>query len=298
MVYFYLLSGVRKKLMKNIKKNLKIYFLAVLVIINFFIFYNIYQVSNSKLFVAFLDVGQGDAIFIEAPGRKQMLIDGGSNSSVLRELGKVMPFYDRSIDVVLATHADQDHIGGLIEVLKRFEVDLFVRTNTTSTSAVYVELEKIIKQKNIKEEIIISPEILSLGGGVDFDILFPDKDTAGWETNDASVVGKLTYGSNSFLFTGDSPQKIEKYLISKYGDFLKSDVLKAGHHGSKSSNSEIFVETVAPLYTIISAGLNNRYGHPNKEVMDIFENFQEKILQTLGGGRIQFKSDGEKLETI
>ena len=115
--------------MKHLKNNLKIYFLYFLVIINFIIFYSIYQVSSPKLKVAFLDVGQGDAIFIEAPGGKQMLVDGGANNSVLRELGKVMPFYDRSIDVVLATHADQDHIGGLVEVLKRFQVDLFIETN-------------------------------------------------------------------------------------------------------------------------------------------------------------------------
>ena len=282
--------------MKNIKQNLRIYFLAVLIIINFFIFYTVYQVSNSKLTVTFLDVGQGDAIFVTVPGGAQMLLDGGANSSVLRELGKVMPFYDRSIDVLVATHPDQDHIGGLVEVLKRFNVGLFVQTNTTSTSAVYVELEKIIKQKNIKEEIIISPEILTLGGGAEFNILFPDKDTAGWETNEASIVGKLTYGKNSFMFTGDSPQKIEKYLVGRYGNLLDSDVLKAGHHGSKTSNSEIFVGTVSPLYTIISAGLDNRYGHPSKETMDILNSFQEKILQTLGGGMIRFEADGSIVE--
>jgi len=281
--------------MKHIKLNLKIYFILFLLIISIIIFYLIFCASNKLLKVSFLDVGQGDAIFIEAPNGRQMLIDGGANNSVLRELGRVMPFYDRSIDVLLATHADQDHIGGLVEVLRRFKVDLFIQTNTTSTSAVYLELENLIKQKNIKEEIIISPEILSLGGGVEFNILFPTQNTAGWETNEASIVGKLTYGNNSFLLTGDSPQKIEKYLVGKYGELLKSDVLKAGHHGSKTSNSEIFVGSVSPIYTVISAGLDNRYGHPNKEVLDIFTKFQEKILQTLGGGMIQFEADGENL---
>jgi competence protein ComEC len=284
--------------MKHLKNNLKLYFILFLLTVNMIIFYIIFSAGDTKLEVSFLDVGQGDAIFITAPGGKQMLIDGGANNSVLRELGKVMSFYDRSIDVVLATHADQDHIGGLVEVLKRFDVDLFVQTNTTSTSAVYLELENLIRQKNIKEEIITSPEILSLGGGAEFHIIFPTQDTAGWETNDASIVGKLSYGSNSFLLTGDSPQKIEKYLVGKYGDFLKSDVLKVGHHGSKTSSSELFVGTVSPIYTVISAGLDNRYGHPNKEVLDIFTSFQEKILQTLGGGMIQFESDGDNLKTI
>lgn len=283
--------------MKNIKINLKVYFLLTLFLINFIIYLFVFTGSEAKLSVAFLAVGQGDAVFVTAPSGQQMLVDGGQNNSVLRELGQVMPFYDRSINVIVATHPDQDHIGGLIEVLKRFKVDLFVRTNTTSTSAVYFELENIIKEKKIKEEIIMSPEIIRLGGGAEFDILFPDKDTAGWETNESSIVGKLTYGSNSFMLTGDSPQKIEKYLVNKYGEFLKSDVLKAGHHGSKTSSSEIFVGTVSPAYTVISAGLNNRYGHPNKEALDIFNSFQEKILQTLGGGMVRFETDGERVFT-
>lgn len=281
--------------MTNIKKNLKIYFLAILLILNIIIFYSIYYISGSGLTVAFLDVGQGDATFIKTPDGHQMLVDGGPNGSVLRELGKVMPFYDRSIDVVLATHADQDHIGGLVEVLKRFKVDLFIETNTTSTSAVYRELEDLIKEKNIKKEIITSPEILTLGSGTEFNILYPMQDTAGWDTNDSSIVGKLIYGNNSFLLTGDSPQKIEKYLVGKYGASLKSDVLKVGHHGSKNSSSEIFIGTVSPTYSIISAGLDNRYGHPHQEVIDILNNFKINILETFEAGDIIFSTDGGRI---
>jgi competence protein ComEC len=262
---------------------------------NIIIFYSLYYITDSSLTVAFLDVGQGDATFIKAPGGVQMLVDGGANGSVLRELGQVMPFYDRSINVVLATHADQDHIGGLVEVLKRFKVDLFIRSNATSSSAVYAKLESLIKEKGIKEEIIVSPKIISLGSGVSFDIIFPTQNTAGWETNEASLVGKLVYGQNSFLLTGDAPQLIEKYLVGKYGDFLASDVLKVGHHGSKNSSAELFVGTVSPTYAVISAGLDNKYGHPNQEVIDIFTQFKEKVLETLGGGMIIFQSDGQNI---
>jgi len=279
--------------MTNIKKNLKIYFLAILLILNIIIFYSVYYISGSGLTVAFLDVGQGDATFIKTPDGHQMLLDGGPNGSVLRELGQLMPFYDRSIDVVLATHADQDHVGGLVEVLKRFKVDLFIETNTTSTSAVYRELEDLIKEKNIKKEIITSPEILTLGSGTEFKILYPMQDTAGWDTNDSSIVGQLIYGNNSFLLTGDSPQKIEKYLVGKYGSSLKSDVLKVGHHGSKNSSSDIFIGTVSPAYSIISAGLNNRYGHPHQEIIDILNNFKTNILETFEVGNIIFSADGE-----
>ena len=281
--------------MKHFARYSKIYFLALLAVINVLIFYSICYLTDPKLEVSFLEVGQGDAIFIKVPGGRQMLVDGGPDGSVLRELGKVMPFYDRSIDVVLATHADQDHIGGLVEVLKRFDVGLVVLNNTTSTSAVYGEFTDLIKKKHIKEEIITAPEELSLGLGAEFDILFPTQNTAGWDTNDSSIVGKLVYGQNSFLLTGDSPQKIEKYLAGKYGSFLKSDVLKVGHHGSKNSNSEIFVGTVSPVYSVISAGLNNRYGHPNPEALDILKRFGGQILETLGRGMIVFNSDGQNL---
>lgn len=280
--------------MKKIK-YLKLYFLLFLIILNAVIFYSVCYISGSNLIVAFLDVGQGDAIFIKTPEGQQMLIDGGANNSVLRELGKVMPFYDRSIDVVLATHADQDHIGGLVEVLKRYKVGLFIETNTTSTSAVFTELGNLIKEKNIKREIITSPEIITFGSGAEFDILFPTQDTAGWETNDASIVGKLVYGENSFLFTGDSPQKMEKYLVGKYGNFLDSDVLKVGHHGSKNSNSELFIGTVSPTYSVISVGLNNRYGHPSPEALAILKQFGSQILETIGQGMAELKSDGQNL---
>jgi competence protein ComEC len=284
--------------MSQIKQNLKIYFLLLLIIFNVVIFYAIYYVSESILEVSFLDVGQGDAIFIKAPGGRQMLIDGGPNNSVLRELGKVMPFYDRSIDIVMATHADQDHIGGLIAVLERFDVNLFIRTNATSSSSVYLELEKVIKDKAIKTEIIITPEKITLGKNTEFNILFPNQNTSGWETNDSSIISKLVYGQTSFLLTGDAPLTIEKYLVGKYGTFLDSDVLKVGHHGSKNSSSELFIGTVSPAYSVISVGADNSYGHPTPEVINILTNFNSQILKTSDKGMIRFESDGQNLELI
>jgi len=281
--------------MKVIRKYLKLNFLLFLLLMNAVIFYIVIQTNPDKMQVVFLDVGQGDAIFVNAPNGNQLLIDGGPNMSVLRELGQVMPFYDRSIDVVLATHPDQDHIGGLVEVLKRYKVDLFIETNTTSTSSVYKELEDILKEKNIRKEIIIQPEVLNLGAGVQFDILFPDKNTAGLDTNNSSIIGKLVYGDNSFLFTGDSPLAVEKYVEGKYGDFLASDVLKVGHHGSKNSSSELFVGTVSPTYSVISVGKDNRYGHPSPEATDILTRLGGQILQTMNLGTIIFKSDGQNL---
>ena len=126
-------------------------------------------------------------------------------------------------------------------------------------------------------------------------ILFPDRDNEDWETNTASIVTKLTYGDTSFLLTGDSPIAIEKYLSMIDGKNLKSDVLKAGHHGSRTSTSESFASLVSPEYAVISAGKDNRYGHPHKEVLDILEKIKATILKTYELGTISFSSDGEKI---
>jgi len=267
---------------------------------------------NGILTVAFLNVGQGDAIFIDAPNGNQLLIDGGPGKAVLRELSKVMPFYDRSIDVVIATHADQDHVGGLPNVLKKYKVNIFMESRVPGESSSYEELEKIIAEREVSSS---SPEdragikkilarrgmLIDLGDGAILQILFPDRDPSGMDTNVASIVARLIYGDNEFLLTGDSPLAIENYLVSvvptsdiKVGS-LESDVLKVGHHGSKTSTSQAFVSAVSPEYAIISVGKDNRYGHPNQEVLDTLTAFGTQILRTDQSGRVVFKSDGVNL---
>ena len=272
----------------------KFYFLLGFLAVNIFIWHTVVMEDRrGMLKVSFLDIGQGDAIFIEAPNGNQVLIDGGSNRAVLKELGKVMPFYDRTIDVVIATHPDKDHIGGLVEVLKNYRTDMVMESGVSSDTGVYQELEKTIADKKLPRILARRGMSLNLGDGARLNILFPDRDTEGWETNTASIVAKLVYGNNSFLLTGDSPIAIENYLSMIDGQNLKSDVLKAGHHGSRTSTSESFVSFVSPEYSVISAGKNNQYGHPHKEVLDILEKIKSVILKTYENGTISFSSDGE-----
>jgi len=252
------------------------------------------------LTVAFLNVGQGDAIFIQAPNGNQMLIDGGPGKSVLRELSAVMPFYDRSIDVILATHADQDHVGGLPDVFKKYKVNVFIEPGVSGESSSYQELEKIVANKNSSTNEVEIKKILAkrgmnidLGGGVILQILFPDRNLVVTETNTSSIVAKLVYGENEFLLTGDSPKTIEEYLVS-FGN-LQSDVLKVAHHGSKNSDDENFVSAVSPKYAVISVGQDNKYGHPNEETLKTLNNLGIKILRTDELGRIIFESDGVNL---
>ena len=258
---------------------------------------------NGILTVAFLNIGQGDATFIEAPNGNQILIDGGPGKSVLRELSKVIPFYDRSIDVVIATHPDADHIAGLNDILEKYKVAIFMEPGVESETAVYKNLESKVLEKETENEIkkveARRGMVVDLGRGAFLEILFPVNDPRGMETNMASIVARLVYGENEFMLTGDSPKAIENYLVSLDGAHqgdLKSDVLKAGHHGSKTSSSAEFVSAVSSEYAVISVGKDNRYGHPNQEVLDIFNNFGAKILRTDEGGRIVFKSDGVELE--
>src|SRR3989344_8770192 len=173
--------------------------LVILVILLLGAAFSVYAASREDrggiLTVAFLDIGQGDAIFIESPTGNQMLIDGGPGKSVLRELSAVMPFYDRSIDALLATHADQDHVGGLPDVLNRYRVDYFFETGNPGPSSSYEELEKVIKEKSkegkIKKVLARRGMTVDLGGGVKLEILFPDRDPTGMETNMSSIVARL-----------------------------------------------------------------------------------------------------------
>lgn len=253
------------------------------------------EAGDGFLTVAFLDVGQGDAIYIETPDGVQMLIDGGRDSTVLSKLASVMPLFDKSLDVVLATHSDLDHIGGLVDVLERYRVDNIARTenkNDTSVAELFSELESA-EAGNL--HIARSGQQLQLGASTTLSIISPQGDPREWESNAASVVAQLEYQNVAFMFTGDASIGIEDYLVNSYGSLLKSDVLKLGHHGSKTSSGEAFLKMVEPDYAIVSAGADNSYGHPHAEVVDRVEDLGAEILNTAWEGTIIFKSDGERI---
>jgi len=250
---------------------------------------------EGQLTVAFLNVGQGDAIYIETPHGNQVLVDGGKGMSVLRELGKTMPFADRSIDMIIATHPDLDHIEGLIEVFKRYEVGVYIDPRVHSDSNEYQALVSAVFKEGLEPLRARNSTAFMLDNDVTLHVLFPDRDVEHIETNTASVVLKITYGDTSFMLTGDSPSGIEEYLSTLYGNALHSDVLKLGHHGSRTSTSDIFLGYVDPAYAVISAGCDNMYGHPHKEVVDKVRAKNIQIKNTCENGTIIFKSDGSSI---
>jgi len=270
--------------------------ISVLIITNFSVWSLVYARKETNLLhVYFLDVGQGDSIFIDSPAHGRVLIDGGPNRKVLSELGKILPFGDKDIDVVIETHPDADHITGLVEVIKRFNVGVFIEPGVESPNSVDDLLSLEVDQKKIPTLLARRGMTLDLGHGSELIILFPNQDVTSFETNDASIVAKLVYGSKSFLLTGDSSKSSEYKIMSLGEGGLDSDVLKAGHHGSDGSTSILFAQTVSPEYAVISAGKNNRYGHPKQSVLDILHKVGAKIVSTIDLGTIEFETDGETL---
>lgn len=283
--------------MSFLKKYWRELLVSTLLISNILVWFAVYQRQiGGVLTVYFLDVGQGDAIFIDSPQHGRALIDGGANRKVLSELGKILPFADRRIDIMIETHPDKDHIGGLPEVVNRYNVDLFLEPGVESENIIDDELKSRIEQKHIPKLLARRGMVINFGDGAKLQILFPNQDVTRWDTNDASIVARLVYKDKSFLLTGDSPVKIENILLKLDPIVLDSDVLKAGHHGSRTSTSIGYAKAVSPEYAVISAGKNNSYGHPHQEVLNILNGVGAKIVNTVESGTIEFQTDGKTLE--
>lgn len=277
---------------QNQKKNYLLYFAVFLFISVALLFYFDWQNSHRKFTFAMLDVGQGDALFIESPSGKQILIDAGPNKKVLSELSKVMSPFDRSLDAIIITNPDADHIEGFLDILKNYKVGTVFESGTVSDSKTYESLENKIRDKKISDVLLKKGMRLNLGSGVALDVLFPDRDVSSWDTNYGSIVARLSYGNTSVMLTGDAPAEIEKIILAENNsDNLKSMILKVAHHGSKYSSSREFLKAVAPKYSFISVGKNNKYNHPNQETLDVLSEFNTQILRTDLDGTIILKCD-------
>jgi competence protein ComEC len=286
--------------MERFRKYAPLILLILLILFAWGIWYYIYSQNFKERYlkVAFLDIGQGDAIYIEAPNGTQMLIDGGPSTALLSKLSKVMPFGDRSIDIVLATHTDADHIGGLPSVVSLYSVGSFIDNGATSETKIYKALQTMIKEKNVPRVVAHKGMhiVLDQEKNIYFDILFPDRDISKFESNDGSIVGKLVYGNESFMLTGDATNYTENLIMqTNRTESLHATVLKLGHHGSHTSSSQLWLENVDPDLAVISAGLHNRYGHPHQDIIDRLSNMNIPYLATYIQGTIMFKTDGIQL---
>jgi competence protein ComEC len=200
--------------------------------------------------------------------------------------------FDDSIDAIIVTNPDADHIGGFSDILENYKVGAVFESGTLTDSKVYQNLRAEMKKQNIPDILVKRGMKLDMGGGVFIDILFPDRDVSAWATNEGSVVARLTYGETSIMLTGDATAKAEKIILSESpGTQLKSTILKVGHHGSRTSTSLPFAKAVYPVYALISDGKDNSYGHPHQETLNTLAQFGAKILRTDLLGTIIMKCD-------
>lgn len=283
-----------QSIFSHIKTYLRWYVLLLLLVTCFIVWYAIYRENREGILTfAVLDVGQGDSLFIESPTGVQVLVDGGRDKILMREISKVIPWYDRHIDMLVVTNPDRDHYEGFISLLKKYSVDKILEPGTFNPNEAYGVLEKEIVNKNIQKTIAIRGQVIDLGGGAYLQILFPDRDIFGLSPNDGSIVMKLVYGDTSVMLQGDSTARIEEYLFKLGTTTLQSTILKVGHHGSRTSSIEKYVGAVSPKWAVISSGKNNSYGHPHKETLETLGKLKIPTLNTCNNGRIFFQSDGK-----
>lgn len=283
------------------RKNSVLIILIILFGLNVFAWVAVYELAQPQfLEVNFFDVGQGDAIFIVTPQRHQILIDGGPGPAILEKLAKEMPFYDRSIDLIILTHPEADHLTGLIEVLKNYKVDFILWTAVARDTFQWREWQKLIESQREKgaQLLIARPGQKIIASRTVLDILFPLENLEGQifsDSNDTSIMAKLVFGENSFLFTGDILKSGEGRLIRAGAD-INSDVLKVAHHGSKTSSADEFIEKVSPEIAVISVGKDNRYGHPHQEILETLDKYGITVLRTDRDGDIKIISNGNNLK--
>lgn len=281
----------------------KKYFLFVagfLLVLNVFVWKEVFVLASSnKLEVDFFNVGQGDSAFIKTPENHQILIDGGPDSAVLEKLSENMPFWDKSIDLIILTHPEADHMQGIFNVFQAYKSDYILWSGVKKSAPEYgAWISALEKQKKMGAKIIIAKMGQEIkAGNVLIDTLFPLENVEGRDmkdsSNDTGVVSKVIFGKNSFLFTGDISNKAEKNIVN-YGENILSDVLKVAHHGSKYSTSDLFLGNVKPKIAVISVGKNS-YGHPTSETLQRLENFGIKIFRTDINGDIKIVSDGSNI---
>lgn len=241
------------------------------------------------------DVGQGDAIYLRSLEGNDILIDGGPGDAVLSKLGRAMPFGDRQIELMILTHPHADHVSGLVEVLKRYEVERIMFADVEYESATYKKFLDLVKEKNIT---VLRPALgqrIELDSATALDILYPL--TGGFEKaprdiNDASIVGRLSFGKSQVLLTGDAGKTIEDFLLTG-GLPIDAEILKVGHHGSRHSTKSQFALQVDPQYAVISVGRNS-YGHPHQEALDALG--QSRLVRTDESGDAVFHIYPERVE--
>jgi len=283
----------KKELKRDLRKIFNNTVLVVLLLAAVAIFLALVSRPDRLLHVYFCDVGQGDAILIKTPQNHQILVDGGPDKRVLNCLSKALPFYDHTLDLVVLTHPHADHVGGLVEVLRTYQVKNIIFWHNPYKSADYQEFVDLIRQRRIQNFTVVGGDILALDQQTRAEVWYPLSGEElgllgtpidpydGEDVNDSSIVFRLVCGKFEALLTGDAPEMVQKLLL-RQGIVSEADILKVAHHGAKDGSDEGFLKKANPELAIISVGENNRYDHPHKEALEEIRN-----------AGVEFKKNGQ-----
>ena len=256
--------------------------------------------EDGRLHVVFADVDNGDSVLIVSPSGRQVLVDGGPEAQdATRLLGSALPFWDRSLDVVVLTHGHADHLTGLLDVLRRYDVGHIVEREASYATPGYVGWRHAVEDEGAVVTQARAGHVIDLGDGTTIEVLHPaEMLMAGTDSdlNNASIVLRVVYGDVSFLLTGDIFVEAEREMLSRGVD-VRSTVIKIPHHGSRSSSSPEFVELVGPSVAVISVGADNRFGHPHAETLEVLGRYapEARVMTTRDHGAIRFVTDGTTL---
>lgn len=252
-----------------------------------------------RLRIVLCDIGQGDAILIQAPGQYDLLVDGGPNRQVVSCLGKYLGFWNRRLELMMMSHPDADHATGLVFAAQRYAVSELLWAPIQAPAPAYQALRQTVNDNGLTTTSTTAGQIWSVGPA-QMEILWPLTDLTGQKvssTNNASVVARLEFNQVSLLLTGDAEVPVERELLGHYpAPKLQSDILKVGHHGSKSSTTAEFLTAVDPDIALVSVGANNRYGHPTAEVIDRLRASDVTIWRTDQSGDVVLVTDGDRIQ--
>ena len=257
----------------------------MLLLLSMILLREIFLLPDGTLHMHVLDVGQGDAILLVTPSGAQILVDGGPDLSALEHLGSFLPFFDRTIELLVLTHPDLDHITALPEVAARYRIERILLSGAAGSSGRYEMLLAVLRKRGTKVMLSDLSRDIDLGDGVMLDVVWPSVHHLSQfrSINDLSVVLRVLYNDHTVLLTGDIEEKAETAIL-KSGADIRADILKVPHHGSKTSSSTGFLLAVSPSAAFISVGKDNRFGHPHREVLDRYRHFSIRTKTTADVG--------------
>lgn len=245
---------------------------------------------DGHLHIYFMDIGQGDSALIVTPSGKQIVIDGGPDDSAIRELGRHMPFFDRTIDLLVLSHPHLDHLFSFPDILRRYRVGRILMTGEEASLPRYREFLRLIADQKIPVLLADPDKDIDFGDGITLDIVWPRPTLFGTKSdgNNTSVVLRVLSQSGSVLFSGDAEEPEERAILASGAD-IRSTILKVGHHGSKTSSGTGFVLAIHPSLAIISAGKNNKFGHPHQIILDRYRALGIPVRVTAWEGSIELE---------